>query len=173
MPTSPEHLDFEVLPPPRKGRDVPDLSRLLAWLLDDLIPIPGTKFRLGLDPIIGLIPGFGDSSTALASSLILLHALRAGVPRIVIVRMALNVLVNTAVGAIPGVGDVFSAFFKSNRRNVALLERHAGARAVRASTTGDWIFVGALVGGLLLAAVAVSFAVGFVVYKLFKLLIST
>jgi hypothetical protein len=174
MPTPPpESLHFEVLPPARKGRDVPDLSRLLAWLLDDLIPIPGTKVRIGLDPIIGLIPGFGDSSTALASSIIILHALRAGVPRIVLVRMALNVLVNTAVGAIPGVGDVFSAFFKSNRRNVALLERHAGARAVRASTTGDWIFVGALVGGLLLAAVAVSFAVGFVVYKLFKLLIST
>jgi hypothetical protein len=173
MPTpSPESLDFEVLPPRRPMRDVPDLSRLLAWLLDDLIPIPGTKVRIGLDPIIGLIPGFGDGSTALASSLIILHALRAGVPRIVLVRMALNVLVNTAIGAIPGVGDVFSAFFKSNRRNVALLERHAGARGVRASTVGDWIFVGALVGGLLLVAVAVSFAVGFVVYKLFKLLIA-
>ncbi len=170
MTVEPKPIDFEVLPP-RKGRDVPDLSRLIAWLLDDLIPIPGTKFRLGLDPIIGLIPGFGDGSTAVISSMILLHALRAGVPRIVLVRMALNVLMNSLGGAIPGIGDVFSAFFKSNRRNVELLDRHAGT-ATRASTTADWIFVGALIGGVLFIAIAASIAIGFIAYKFFKLLLA-
>jgi hypothetical protein len=157
--------------PPKRDRDVPDLSRLIAWLLDDLIRVPGTNFRIGLDPIIGLIPGLGDGSTTMVSSVVLLHGLRAGVPRVVLVRMALNVLINAIVGAIPGVGDLFSAFFKSNRRNVELLERHAGS-AKRVSTTGDWIFIGTLIGVLLLVAIAASVTVVFVSYKLFKLLVA-
>ncbi len=164
----PKPIDFEVLPP-KRNRDVPDLSRLIAWLLDDLIPIPGTKLRIGLDPIIGLIPGFGDSSTAVVSSLILLHGLRSGVPRIVLVRMALNVLINSLGGAVPGIGDVFSAFFKSNRRNVELLDRHAGT-ATRASTAADWIFVCSLIGGILAVAIIASLAIGYLVYKFLRLL---
>jgi len=164
-------IDFEILPP-AKDRDVPDLSRLIAWLLDDLIPIPGTKLRIGLDPIIGLIPGFGDGSTAVVSSMILLHGLRAGVPRIVLVRMALNVLVNALVGAIPGAGDVFSAFFKSNRRNYELLQSHSGKGVIAKSTAGDWLFVTALIGGVLAIAIAASIGVAFVAYHLFKLLLA-
>jgi len=164
-------IDFEVLPP-RDGRDVPDLSRLIAWLLDDLIPIPGTKFRIGLDPIIGLIPGFGDGSTAVISSMILLNGLRAGVPRIVLVRMALNVLINSLGGAVPGAGDVFSAFFKSNRRNYELLQRHGGRNATGTSTTADWIFVGALIAGVLAVTMAISIGALFVGYHLIKLLAS-
>ncbi len=165
--TEPKPIDFEMLPPQR-DRDVPDLSRLIAWLLDDLIPIPGTKLRIGLDPIIGLIPGFGDGSTAVASSMILLHGLRAGVPRIVLVRMALNVLINALVGAIPGAGDVFSAFFKSNRRNYELLQRHSGRNPARTSTATDWIFVITLIGGVLAIALSASIGVAFLIYKLLK-----
>lgn len=168
MPDS-KPVDFEVLPP-RRERDQPDLSRLIAWLLDDLIPIPGTKFRIGLDPIIGLIPGFGDGSAAAVSSMILLNVMRAGVPRIVLVRMALNILINALVGAIPGIGDAFSAFFKSNRRNYALLERHAGRGGRRTSTRGDWIFVGALIGGILAVAITASVGVMWAIYQFFKLL---
>ncbi|MDD5201461.1 MAG: DUF4112 domain-containing protein [Terrimicrobiaceae bacterium] len=170
METKP--IDFEILPP-KNGRDIPDLSRLIAWLLDDLIPIPGTRFRIGLDPIIGLIPGFGDSSTAVLSSMILLHGLRAGVPRIVLVRMALNVLINSLVGAIPGAGDLFSAFFKSNRRNYELLERHGGGSASGSSTAADWAFVTALIAGLLLIVIAASIGVAFLAFHLFKLLIAS
>lgn len=165
----PKSIDVEVVPPAGRPGDAPDLSRLIAWILDDLIRIPGTNYRIGLDPLIGLIPGLGDSSSALISSTILINALRAGVPRIVIVRMALNVLLNTVLGAIPGLGDLFSAVFKSNRRNYQLLLRHSGARAARASTRGDWLFVGALVGGLLLVAIATSIAVAFVFWQVFKL----
>lgn len=169
MPAEAEPIDVEVLPPRRDG-DTPDLSRLIAWILDDLIPIPGTKHRVGLDPLIGLIPGVGDGSSALIASTLLINALRAGVPRIVIVRMALNVLINAVLGALPGVGDVFSAVFKSNRRNYELLERHAGRSTRRASTRGDWIFVGALVGGVLLAAVAASIGVALLFWRLMQLI---
>jgi len=167
VPNRSPYPTIEVLPP-AKGRDVPDLARLLAWLLDDLFPIPGTRLRFGLDPIIGILPAVGGSSTAAVSCVILIHALRAGVPRVVLVRMALNVLINTLGGSIPGIGDVFSAFFKSNRRNVELIERHAGARA---STRADWIFVCALVGGLLLVAVVVSVTLAVVVWKAFQFLL--
>lgn len=160
-------IDVEVVPP--RSEEVPDLSRLIAWILDDLIRIPGTKYRIGLDPIIGLIPGIGDSSSALISSTILVNALRRGVPRVVIVRMALNVLINTVLGALPGLGDVFSAFFKSNRRNYALLERHSGVGAARASTRADWIFVSALIGGILLVAIAASIGVAILFLHLVKL----
>src|SRR6476659_5443160 len=130
-------IEMEVLPPASDRGD--EFARLLAYILDDLFPIPGTKYRVGLDPIIGLIPGLGDTSTAAFSSLILVHGLRVGVPRVVLVRMAFNILINSIVGALPGVGDLFSACFKSNQQNYRLLKRHAGR--TRVSTTGDWIFL--------------------------------
>ncbi len=169
---APKPIEVEMLPPrPRGGRDTPDLSRLIAWLLDDLIPIPGTKFRVGLDPIIGLIPGLGDGSSAAISTMILFNAMRAGVPRIVLVRMALNVLVNALVGVVPGVGDLFSAFFKSNRRNYELLQRHAGNGAVRNSTTADWIFVAGLIAGVLAFVIAASTVALWIGYQGFKLVL--
>lgn len=164
-----EAVEFEVLPP-RSDRDAPDLSRLIAWLLDDLIRIPGTNFRIGLDPIIGLLPGLGDSSTAVLSSVLLVHALRAGVPRIVMVRMSLNILVNTILGAVPFAGDAFSAWFKSNRRNYELLRRHSSEG--RTSTRVDWAIVCLAIGGILLVAIAASVAVAFVIYKLFAALVA-
>lgn len=162
-------IDVEVLPP-RGRRDVPDVSRLIAWLLDDFLRIPGTNFRIGFDPILGLVPGLGDSSTAVVSSVLLLHGLRAGVPRIVLVRMALNILVNSLGGAIPVAGDVFSAWFKSNRRNYDLLQRHSGAR--QASTRADWAIVIASIAGVLAVAVAASAFAVFVFYKLIQAVIA-
>lgn len=117
-------------------------ARLLADILDRSIPIPGTDLRLGLDPLIGLIPGIGDAIAGLAGSMILFLAAQMQVPKIVLVRMSLNVALNGVLGSIPLVGDAFSFWFKSNVRNFELLERHGGER--RASTVGDWIFVGGL-----------------------------
>jgi len=157
-------IETEVLPPETKNED-PDLARLLAWILDDLFTIPGTKFRVGLDPIIGLIPGLGDSSSTAIASLLLVQALRAGVPKVVITRMAVNILINAGIGAIPGVGDLFSAWYKSNRKNYQLLQRHAGSS--RRNTAGDWIFLGAIIAvvigaGLLIAFLALYIVTSFI-----------
>jgi len=157
-------IETEVLPPETKNAD-PDLARLLAWILDDLFTIPGTKFRVGLDPIIGLIPGLGDSSSTAIASLLLVQALRAGVPKVVITRMAVNILINAGIGAIPGVGDLFSAWYKSNRKNYQLLQRHAGSS--RRNTAGDWIFLGAIIAvvigaGLLIAFLALYIVTSFI-----------
>jgi Domain of unknown function (DUF4112) len=161
-----QEIEMEVLSPAPDPRD--ESARLLAYILDDLIPIPGTKYRIGLDPLIGLIPGLGDTSTAAFSSLILVHGLRAGVPRVVLVRMAVNILINSILGALPGVGDLFSAWFKSNQRNYGLLRRHSAGP--RASTVSDWVFLAALLLIVLAVAVAMALAIGYLVYRMLSVL---
>jgi hypothetical protein len=97
--------------------------RSLAWLLDNSIQLPG-GYRIGLDALIGLIPGIGDAIGALLSAFILNEARSLGAPRSVLLRMTGNVLIETVIGSIPFVGDLFDAAFKANARNLALLERY-------------------------------------------------
>jgi hypothetical protein len=100
----------------------------LVTLLDDRFRIPGTDFRFGLDPIIGLLfPGIGDAVTGIGSVGLLTLALRRGVPRVVLMRMMLNILVDVVAGALPVVGDIFDAAYKSNRRNLELIREHETA----------------------------------------------
>lgn len=98
-------------------------SSLIASLMDDFIRIPGTDIRFGLDPILGLFPGVGDTLASLVGVAIIGEASRRGVPRMALVTMALNILANAALGSVPLVGDVFSLWFKSNRRNHDLLQK--------------------------------------------------
>ena len=98
--------------------------RVLAKLLDNSISIPGTPWKIGFDPIVGLIPGIGDLIGAVLSGYIVLEAVRAEVPAFTLARMLVNIGIDTILGAVPGIGDVFDAAWKSNMMNVALLERH-------------------------------------------------
>jgi hypothetical protein len=116
------------------------IARVIATFLDSAFYLPGTSIRIGLDPIIGLIPGFGDTLGNLLGSSLLFLGAQIGLPRIVLVRMSLNVFLNTVIGAIPGIGDVFSFWFKSNMRNLTLIQRYA-REPRRVATTADWIFV--------------------------------
>jgi Domain of unknown function (DUF4112) len=100
--------------------------RFIARLLDSAVGVPGTGIRVGLDPLLGLVPGLGDVAGAALSGYIVLAAARRGAPASVVVRMLGNIAVDTAVGAVPLLGDLFDAGWKSNTRNVALLERHVG-----------------------------------------------
>jgi hypothetical protein len=125
------------------------IARVIATVLDSAFYLPGTSIRIGLDPIIGLIPGFGDTLANLLGSSLLFLGAQIGLPRIALVRMSLNVFLNSVIGAIPGIGDIFSFWFKSNMRNLALIERYA-REPKRVATTADWIFV---VGVILLMLV--------------------
>ncbi|NUR53230.1 MAG: DUF4112 domain-containing protein [Acidobacteria bacterium] len=127
-----------------------DTLRRWAALLDTAFRVPGTGIRFGLDPILGLIPGIGDLATPVLSVLLLVHAARVRVPKVVLARMVINAIVDFAVGAIPVVGDLFDFGWKSNAWNLALLERHA--RPGVPPTRGDWIFVIACVAIVVLAA---------------------
>jgi hypothetical protein len=98
--------------------------RVVAKLLDNSISIPGTSWKIGFDPLIGLIPGIGDLVGAVVSGYIIVEAVRAEVSAFTLARMLANVGIDTMLGSIPAVGDVFDAAWKSNTMNVALLERH-------------------------------------------------
>lgn len=113
--------------------------RSLRRLLDDEFRVPGTRIRFGWDALIGLIPWAGDLVTALMAGAIVFHAHRMRVPRIVQLRMLLNVGIDLAIGLVPLAGDVADVFWKSNTRNMALLERHAAGPG--AASAGDWAFV--------------------------------
>ena len=98
--------------------------RKFSRLMDTAIGIPGTKFRIGLDPIIGLIPGAGDIVSTIVSGYIIYLATRIGVSNDNLKKMIFNVGLEAVVGAVPLLGDVFDAFYKSNIRNLAILEEH-------------------------------------------------
>jgi hypothetical protein len=136
------------------------LARFLADLLDQRFNIPGTSIRIGLDPIIGLIPGVGDAIANLAGSAILVIAARIGVPKVVLLRMGLNIATNAALGSVPILGDVFSIWFRSNARNAQLLERYAGGGG-QSSTKKDWVLVAAIIIGAVLILVGSLVAVVF------------
>jgi len=124
-------------------------ARFLADLLDQRFTIPGTSIRIGLDPILGLIPGIGDALANIVGSAILVIAAQLNVPKIVLVRMGLNVAANALIGAIPVFGDIFSIWFRSNVKNADLLERYARSEAQRAGLN-DWLFVAGIISAVVL-----------------------
>ena len=165
-----QEVEWEVLPPEEKRRrtQLEPLFRWLALIMDEFVRLPGTKFRFGLDPVLGLFPGIGDTASAIVSAMALLQAARCGLPKVVLARMSLNILINEIVGIIPGIGDAFSFWFKSNARNYRILQEHA--TGVRKARRSDWIFVIAVLSILFLvvcAGIAVSI---FVLQQLGKFL---
>ena len=99
---------------------------MLAQLMDNAFVIPGLNRRVGLDSIIGLVPGVGDAISAALASYIIWEARQLGLPRWKIARMIGNVAVDTALGAVPFAGDVFDIFFKANERNLRIIHEHLG-----------------------------------------------
>lgn len=174
MPSSPPRSKVidarvdEVLPP--DGRRAPtaeesahasEVARIIAHWMDEFIHIPGTKVRLGLDPIIGLIPGIGGLLASSVSLVVLLEAVRHRVAPSVLARMGVNIVFNELLDAVPVVGDAASIFFKSNSRNLVLLNRwKAGEKAAvkRGSRFMLILIMAAIIGTL-----ALWFAVWFMV----------
>ncbi len=133
-----------------EGPSIPDLERLARWM-DSLFSIPSIGLRFGLDSILGLIPGVGDTAASAVSLYILHAASRRGVSRLTMTRMALNIALDTIAGSIPVIGDVFDVYWKANQKNVELLKRHALASPSEEKRLrwADWLFLGALVAVLI------------------------
>jgi len=130
----------------------------LAWLLDNSIPIPGLNFRIGVDALLGLIPGIGDAIGVLVSSYILREAAQLGAPKTVLVRMAFNVVLEAVIGVIPLAGDVFDAAWKANQRNVRLLGAYLdNPRKTTSASTGFVFLLAVLVIGLLVGTCIAGF----------------
>jgi hypothetical protein len=129
------------------------LRWLRSWadLLDSRFVIPGTKIRFGIDPILSLIPGAGDLASPVFAMLLLGQAVQQRVPRIVMIRILLNAFIDALIGAVPVLGNIGDIFWRANRMNLALLERHA--RPGLPPSRGDYAFVliVAIVFGALIA----------------------
>jgi hypothetical protein len=130
--------------------------RRASHLLDSVARVPGTSIRFGLDPILGLIPGLGDLISPLFSIAVLWQSHDLRLPRVVQLRMLLNVAIDALVGAIPLVGDLFDFAWKANDMNLVLLERYAYEE--RPAGPGDWLFV-TMVMLLMLATAIVPFLI--------------
>lgn len=152
-----DYLDVEVLPPEGRTKQADDLDpfiKLVSRLLDTFFVIPGTRIRFGIEPIIGLIPIFGDQATSLISAALLYRSVQYRLPKIALVRMALNIFINAVVGMVPFFGDIFVLFYKPNIRNYKILLRYAGQ--TNAVTSGDWLFVSVLIGSTFFLIVVVT-----------------
>lgn len=133
----------------------------LSWLLDNSIPLPG-GYRIGLDGFIGLIPGLGDFISGLLSSLIVIKAHQLGIPRSVLLRMVINVLIDTGLGSLPLLGDVFDFVWKANQKNSDLLTQYE--QAPQKTQTRSWLenlaFIAAIVIILALTVIVIGWLFG-------------
>ena len=136
-------------------KQISQLSRLrrVSRLLDNAISIPGTKISFGLDPILGLLPGGGDTITGGIAAYIVVEAARMGVPREILGKMVGNILIDSFAGTIPVVGDLFDVGWKANVKNIELLEQHLD---VAESSKSDKLFIFGLI--VLLALIVLGFA---------------
>ena len=135
--------------------------------LDELVGIPGTPVKVGLDPIIGLIPVVGDAVAGIVGAWVIGEAVRFGIPRIVLARMVVNLVIDLAIGAIPFLGDLFDFAFRSNSANLELFRRHALDPG--ASTRGEQAFF----AGLLLVLVGIAWLLLLAVGAVWQFLTTT
>lgn len=162
-------LQGELLPPvnAEKARwhDLAIAEQLANWL-DSRFEIPGLGIRFGIDAILGLIPGFGDAVTSLASLYILTIASRHGLPKVTQARMAANIAVDWLMGSIPLLGDLFDVAWKANQMNAALLKRHLSAANEDHGRhrRHDWLFLALLIGGLMVV-LGIAVSVGYLAMR--------
>jgi hypothetical protein len=137
---------------PTRAADAAGLDLLRRWvkLLDDRFRIPGTNIRFGIDPLIGLIPGLGEATSPVFTVALLVQGVRMRVPRVVLARMVVHAGVDALLGVIPFAGNVVDVFWRANRRNLTLLERHA--RPGVPPTRADYVFIWAAVAFIVLLA---------------------
>jgi len=129
--------------------------RGVSQLLDSAFELPGTTYRIGLDPILGLVPVLGDFASLLFTVALIWQARDLGIPRVSQLRMIFNAAIDALIGVIPFAGDLFDFAWKANQRNLAILERHAYEE--HPASAGDWLFVAGMIALLALIAVAPFF----------------
>ncbi len=145
--------------------------RSLSYLLDDAIPIPGTPYRIGIDPLLGLIPAGGDYLSAFFSAYIVIQAARMGASRATLSRMVFNIVIDTLVGTVPMLGDLFDCAWKANNKNIELLEK--AFKSPDRTKKADWLFLILLLASLLLVVFVTAGISLFILTSLFKIIFSS
>jgi hypothetical protein len=143
---------------------IPPWAVQLARILDDAVSIPGTHIGIGLDAILGFfLPTVGDAATGIASLALLVLGFQMRVPRVVLLRMVFNIALDTLLGSVPLLGDIFDLFWRSNRRNLELLQR-CEQNPDRPATVVDYLVVGLGIA-LVVAAVALPLLLGIALFR--------
>jgi len=155
----PKPVDVELITDPEPPRRVEPELEFLARLMDSVFVVPGLGIKFGLDPLLGLIPGLGDAISTFVSLYILSAAVRYEVPRVTMLRMGLNIVLDSAFGAVPIVGDMFDVAWKANQKNVELLRRSFETVGTehRRGRRADWLFLIAIAVVLLLVLIGAAF----------------
>jgi len=149
----------------RNREKIPDYVLWMSRWLDTKFQIPGTRFRFGLDPVIGLIPGLGDVFTFVVSGSLIAVMARKGASGKVIILMTLNALLDTIIGSIPLLGGIFDFFYKANERNVRILEKHYHEGKYQGSGKGIVVLV-------IIVLLAVFAGAIYLIWNLFEWIIS-
>lgn len=144
---------------PDRTEDATASVRRLARVLDAAVRIPGTNIRVGLDPILGLVPGIGDLAGTVLSGYVVLAAVRLGVPRPLLARMLVNLGVDAVLGAVPLLGDLFDVAWRANSRNVALIEAHVASPGAHVPVRDRKLDVAIVLAIGVLAALAITLSV--------------
>lgn len=145
--------------------------RQLSHLLDNAIPIPGTRYRIGIDPILGLLPAGGDIAGGLLSVYIIYNAAKLGLPQETLIKMVSNVLFEVIAGTVPVVGDVVDVAWKANIKNLELLETHLQLPPT-SQKANPWFIFFLLAGLILIIILVASFSI-FLITSLFRLITGT
>jgi hypothetical protein len=143
-----------------------DWLERFSKLLDSEFRVPGTNFRFGLDPIVGLIPGWGDVVTYVMSALLILAMVQKGASGKLVMKMILNVTIDLLVGSVPVVGDAFDFVFKANDRNVRLFQEHHIEGKHKGTGLGYLLLIIGVLLALMLVSVAIAATVLVGLYKL-------
>jgi len=149
----------------RRPVEVEESLDNLAYYLDGLFRVPGTGWKFGLDGLIGLVPNVGDTLTSVASFYILVAGVRYGVPKITLLRMAMNIAVDYLLGSVPVIGDAFDFVWKANQMNMELIRTRASGKGT--GKTSDYLFVFALIAALIVLLVGSIFASLFILWWVF------
>ena len=149
----------------RRPVEVEESLDNLAYYLDGLFRVPGTGWKFGLDGLIGLVPNVGDTLTSVASFYILVAGVRYGVPKITLLRMAMNIAVDYLLGSVPVIGDAFDFIWKANQMNMELIRTRASGKGT--GKTSDYVFVFALIAALIVLLVGSIFASLFILWWVF------
>ncbi|MEM1294995.1 MAG: DUF4112 domain-containing protein [Verrucomicrobiota bacterium] len=131
-------------------------SRFIAWIMDEAISIPGTNVKIGIDPILGLLPAGGDLAASTAGVFAFIEAVKRGLPIKAIWKIVGNILLNAGVGTIPIIGDLFSVMFRSNSRNRDIINENLRQALAEGREASWWRVIPAVVAILVFVGCAIT-----------------
>lgn len=142
--------------PEEKKAEASKVSRFVAWIMDEAISIPGTNVKIGIDPLLGLLPAGGDLAASTAGVFAFIEAVKRGLPIQALWKIVGNILLNAGVGTIPIIGDIFSVMFRSNSRNRDIISENLRLAVAEGREPSWWRVIPAIIAIMIIVAGAIT-----------------